>query len=130
MEIFSLNITKFNECITFINSLMAMTNKLFVKSQFDLYLWTFSFFNVGVGGGWSYPKLFWTIGFYFSIYKTPKPLKKHPRANTDNAPLGAIMKQNWKANTLSMDREYSVLLFIAAKWQRWVKKICNFKMYC
>ena len=55
--------------------------------------------------------------FDFYIYKAPKK-KKRPHTNTENSPLSAIMKLKWKANTLSMDRGYPMLLFVAAKWQR------------
>ena len=48
IEICSLNVNKSNDGIRFINSLMATTNKPFVKSQFNMYVLTFSNFF----GGW------------------------------------------------------------------------------
>lgn len=53
----SLNINKFSVGLIFINSLMAIANKPFVKSQLNLYI--FKFFLGGWGGwGQSYLKYF------------------------------------------------------------------------
>ena len=72
MEMCSLNINKFIDGLIFINSLMAIANKPFVKSQLNLYILKF-FLGVGWVGS-ILSKIFLIIGICY-IYKAPKYLR-------------------------------------------------------